>query len=75
MIYDIVSKTFMETYHLAGHITKLIVRIVDLFARTEPIVEELTIKLIKVCLAIHHANTKKLSQKRKSLTGNTKLSH
>lgn len=27
-----------------------------------------------MCLAIHHANTKKLSQKRKSLTGNNKIS-
>ena len=34
VIYDVVSKTFMETYHLAGHITKLIVKIVDLFAKT-----------------------------------------
>ncbi len=39
VIYDVVSKTFMQTYHLAGHITKLIVKIVDLFAKTEPIVE------------------------------------
>lgn len=29
-------------------------------------------KLIKVCLAIHYANTKKFSHKRKSLTGSTK---
>ncbi len=34
VIYDVVSKTFMQTYHLAGHITKLIVKIVDLFAKT-----------------------------------------
>jgi hypothetical protein len=31
-------------------------------------------KMIKVCLAIHNANNKKLSQKRKSLTGNNKIS-
>lgn len=30
--------------------------------------------MIKLCLAIHHANFKKLSHKRKSVTGDAKLS-
>lgn len=29
--------------------------------------------MIKICLAIHYANFKKMTIKRKSLTGNTKL--
>ena len=31
--------------------------------------------MIKVCLAIHYANFKKLTFKRKSITGNNKLNN
>lgn len=39
----------------------------------EPIFTDMSIKLTKVCLAIHFANVKKLAAKRKSVTGSAKL--
>lgn len=40
---------------------------------TEAIFSDMSVKLTKVCLAIHFANVKKLSQKRRSVTGTTKI--
>lgn len=39
----------------------------------ESIVVDLSIKLIKVCLAIHFANVKRLAAKRRSVTGSSKI--
>ena len=40
---------------------------------SEAIFTDMSVKLTKVCLAIHFANVKKLSQKRRSVTGTAKI--
>lgn len=38
LIFDYVSKQFIETYHLAGNLIKVMIKVIDLFSRKEPIV-------------------------------------
>ncbi len=52
--------------------THILLTLVKRF-HTESIITDLTVKLIKVCLAMHFANVKRLATKRKSITGNSKL--
>lgn len=71
MIYNIVSKVVMEETHLCRMASEIILSLLRKFT-TENIFMDMTVKLIKVSLSVHFANVRKLSSKRKSLTGGPK---
>lgn len=41
--------------------------------KEEEIVVDMTVKLVKVCLALYFANTKKLAERRKPISHKTKM--
>jgi hypothetical protein len=50
----------------------VLVQVVNGF-KEEEIVIDMTVKLVKVCLALYFASTKKLSERRKPISHKTKL--
>lgn len=72
VIYNVVSKLLVEEPAFVVVCTDILLTMIRKFSN-EAILVDLTIKLIKVCLAIHFANVKRLSVKRRSVTGTTKI--
>lgn len=72
IIYNIVSKLLVEQPAYCGVATQVLIGIIRKF-HNDHIIIDLTIKLIKVCLAMHFANVKRLASKRKSVTGTSKI--
>lgn len=72
IIYNLISKNLIEENTFVVLITKLLGELISRF-KEEEIVVDLTVKLVKVCLAIYYANFKKLTEKRKSMTKREKL--
>ncbi len=62
----------MEEVGLGLDLATIIVQVVNGF-KEEEIVVDMTVKLVKVCLALYFANTKKLSERRKPISYKTKL--
>ena len=72
VIYNVVSKLVVEEPAYAAVGTDILLSIIRRF-NTESIVIDLTIKLIKVCLAIHFADVKSLATIRRSVTHSTNI--
>lgn len=60
VIYNIVSRSFVEETGLGKELADLLLQIVGVF-REEEILIDMTGKLVKVCLALYYAGTKKTS--------------
>lgn len=67
IVYNIVSKVIVDETAFARSATYIIVNLLKKFS-TESIFMDMTIKLVKVLLAIHFANAKKIVLKKKSLS-------
>ena len=66
MIYNIVSKIIVEDATFASRATYIILNLLKLFEK-ETMFSDMTIKLVKLLLSVHYANSKKIALKRKSL--------
>jgi hypothetical protein len=66
-----VSKVVMEESTYAALATTILMEIVKKFSK-EIIFVDMTVKLVKVTLAVHFANSRKIAVKKKSLSGGNK---
>ncbi len=71
IIYNIVSRTLLEDPSLSLWIGDFISSIVNKYSNEEIIID-MTLKLLKVCLAVHYANVKKIVLSKRSVTGGSK---
>ena len=71
-IYNMSSKSFVENVGLGFELTNLLVQLISTF-KDEEIIMDMTVKLVKVCLALYFANMKKLAERRKPISLKVKL--
>lgn len=59
-IFNLSSRAFVEEVGIGLDLATIIAQVVNGF-KEEEIVVDMTVKLVKVCLALYFANTKKLA--------------
>lgn len=71
-IFNLASRALVEDVGMGLELGTILLQVVNIF-KDEEIVVDMTVKLVKVCLALYFANTKKLSERRKPISHKTKL--
>jgi uncharacterized membrane protein len=71
-IFNLASRALVEDVGMGLELGTVLANVVNSF-KEEDIVVDMTVKLIKVCLALYFANTKKLAERRKPISYKTKL--
>lgn len=70
-VYNIITKIFVEEIGYCDFITTIIGTILKRFE--DSIFFDLTVKFIKICLAVHHANLRKLNYSKSLIEGTIKI--
>lgn len=71
-IYNMASRIFVEDVGLGFELSNILIQVISAF-KEEEIIIDMTVKLVKVCLALYFANIKKLTERRKPISYKTKL--